>query len=509
MYHKKYKSYHPLLLLYCAVVANSRKQKNMKKLIIILFSITLITSCKNNKSIKQNNENSFVQIENNKTIRLDSLLSNLYNNKEFNGNILASENDTIIFKKSYGYADINSKRKLNTETIFELASVTKQFTAMGIYLLNKEGKLSLSDTISKYIPELSEYKGITIKNLLTHTGGLPDYISLTGKYWDNSKIITNDYVLNLFKEKHPKIRFKPNEKWEYSNTGYLILASIIERVSGMTYENYLKKMIFKPLKMKNTFVYQRRYNPKKVDNYANGYIFSDSLKKMVTPDELGKDHYVVALDGVVGDGMVNTTLVDLYKWDKALLGNSFINEKDKKQIFSSYKTNNEKETDYGFGWRIDSTKNYGKIINHSGGWGGYVTFNEIHLDNDKILIILQNIDNDKTKIPVKNIRKILYNKPIEKPIKLDTITLKKYAGIYSKPNGKEAKVIYANKKLYIAMNPVVKLELIPLSKTKFLVDGFSPEVTYEFFLNKNNEVTKFRVVQEATGIDKICERINK
>lgn len=481
----------------------------MKKLIIILFSITLITSCKNNKPIKLNNENNFLQIENIKSKRLDSLFLNLYKQKEFNGNILVAENDTIIFKKSYGYADINSKRKLNTETIFELASVTKQFTAMGIYFLSKEKKLSLNDTISKYIPELSEYKGITIKNLLTHTGGLPDYMSLTGKYWDNSKIITNDYVLNLFKEKHPKILFEPNKKWKYSNTGYIILASIIERVSGMTYENYLKKVIFKPLKMKNTFVYQRRYNPQKVDNYANGYIFSDSLKKMVTPDELGKDHYVVALDGVVGDGMINTTLIDLYKWDKALLGNVFINKEDKKSIFSSYKMNDEKETDYGFGWMIDNPKNYGKIINHSGGWGGYVTWNEIHLENNKIIIVLQNIDDDKTKMPIKNIRKILYNRPIEKPIKLDTTILKKYAGVYSKPNGKEAKIIYTNKKLYIAMNPVVKLELIPLSKTKFLVDGFSPEVTYEFFIDDNSKVTKFRVLQEATGLDKICKRVNQ
>ena len=479
----------------------------MKNLLIILFSITLITSCKNNKSIKLNNENSFLQIENNKSKRLDSLILNLYKQKEFNGNILVAENDTIIFKKSYGYADINSKRKLNTETIFELASVTKQFTAMGIYLLSKEKKLSLNDTISKYIPELSEYEGITIKNLLTHTGGLPDYMSLTGKYWDNSKIITNDYVLNLFKEKQPKILFEPNEKWQYSNTGYLILASIIERVSGMTYENYLKKVIFKPLKMKNTFVYRRRYEPKKVENYANGYIFSDSLKKMVTPDELGKDHYVVALDGVIGDGMINSTLIDLYKWDKAFLSNDFINEKDKKHIISSYKTNNEKETDYGFGWMIDNSKSYGKIINHSGGWGGYITWNEIHLDNDKILIILQNIDNDKTKIPIKDIRKILYNKPIEKPIKLDTIILKKYAGKYMNEKQKEKEIVFENNKLYVVMSSDFKMELLPVSKTKFIVAGFSPEVTYTFIINETGKVVKYRVQQYEQGIDKEAKRI--
>lgn len=479
----------------------------MKKIIITLFSIILITSCKNNQSVKLNNENSFIQIENNKTKRLDSLFSNLYSEKEFNGNVLVAENDTIILKKSYGYADINSKRKLNTETIFELASVTKQFTAMGIYLLSKEGKLSLNDTISKYIPELSKYKGITIKTLLTHTGGLPDYMKVTEKYWDKNKIINNDEVLNLFKEKHPKILFKPNEKWQYSNTGYLILASIIERVSGNSYEEYLKKVIFKPLKMNKTLVYRRRYNPKKIDNYANGFIYSDSLKRLVTPDELGKDFYIVYLDGVVGDGMVNSTLLDLYKWDKAILGNDFISKEDKKHIFSSYKTNDGKETDYGFGWMIDNLKNYGKIINHSGGWGGYVTWNEFHLKNKKILIILQNIDDSKVKIPIKNTRKILYNRPIEKPIKLDTTILKKYVGKYLTYNQKEREITFINDKLYLVMKSGYKPELVPVSKTKFIVKGFSPEVTFTFVVDEKGKVVKYRVQQEATGLDKEVKRI--
>jgi CubicO group peptidase (beta-lactamase class C family) len=480
----------------------------MKKITIIILNIFLIISCSNHKQIDKKVNKEFI-VENNKSKRLDSLFSELYKNQKFNGNILVAENDTIIFKRSYGYADINSQTKLNTETVFELASVTKQFTAMGIYLLSKKGKLSLKDTISKYIPELNEYKGITIQNLLIHTGGLPDYMYLTEKYWDKTKIATNDDILKLFKEKKPKVLFKPSEKWQYSNTGYLILASIIERVSNKDYGEYLQENIFKPLRMKSTFVYRRWYQPKEIENYANGYIYSDSLKKLISPDKLGKDFYVVYLDGIVGDGMVNSNLTDLYKWDKAIFSDQFINKEDRKLIFSSYKTNNDKETDYGFGWMIDNPKQYGQIVNHSGGWGGYVSWNEIHIDNEKVVIILQNIDIDKTTIPIKNTRKILYNKPIEKPISLDANILKKYSGTYLKENEKEAKVIYENNKLYIALNPAVNLELIPISKTKFIVDGFSPEVTYDFFLDNKGNVIKFRVVQEATGLDKECKRKSK
>ena len=474
----------------------------MKKIAIIILVSLFITSCNNDKKIETNNDNKFITVENHKSKHLDSLFSELYSQGKFNGNVLIAENDTIIFKNSYGFADVNSKRTLNSETIFELASVTKQFTAMAIYILSKEAKLSLNDTISKYIPELKAYKGITIQNLIHHTGGLPDYMPLAEKYWDKSKIATNDDILKLFQQKQPTKSFEPNEKWEYSNTGYLVLASIIERVSGKKYGKFLEEVIFRPLKMKKTFVYRRRYQPRKINNYANGYFYSDSLKKLVTPDELGKDFYVVYLDGIVGDGMVNSNIIDLYKWDKALLKNNYINEDDKKIFFFFFKTNDNKNTNYGFGWLIVSPNTYGKIINHSGGWGGYISWNENHLDNNKTIIILQNVDKDEKKMPINNTRKIVYNKPIEKPIKLDTLTLKKYSGIYLKPNGEKEKIIYENTKLYIERNSVVKLELIPVSKTKFIADGFTLEVSYEFSSDKNGNIIKLRIQQEATGIDK-------
>lgn len=471
-------------------------------LLTLLIGIVCLNSCKQNNELAKTEP-----ISNEKALKLDTLYTELYEKGAFNGNVLVAENGNIIFEKSYGLADEQTKRKLNDSTLFELASVSKQFTAMGIVQLEKDNKLSYGDDITKYVPELKEYNGITIRNLLNHTGGLPDYMQISDNHWDKSTIATNNDILDMFQKVKPKKLFEPNEKWEYSNTGYLILATIIERVSGKEFGEYLYDKIFKPLNMRNTFVYRKRFAPKQIENYANGYIYSDSLKRKILPDELGKDFYVVFLDGIVGDGMINSNLRDLLKWDRALYENKIINKKDRKAIFSSAKTKDSAQTDYGFGWMIDSTKTYGKVALHSGGWAGYVSYIERDIDNDKTIIILQNNLLSETEIPIKNTRRILYNQEVEKPIQLDQKILKSYAGKYITDSKKEKEIIFENDKLYVPMSADYKMELVPVSKTKFIVDGFSPEVTYTFIVNDSGVVEKYRVLQESQGVDKEAYRI--
>ena len=147
-------------------------------------------------------------------------------------------------------------------------------SAMAIMILKERGKLNLDDDISKFIPTLSSYKGITVRNLLNHTGGLPDYMELMDSLFDKSKIATNKDIIDLFSKHNPQILFEPNTKYEYSNTGYALLASIIEKASGLSFADFLNKSIFNPLQMKNTFVYTRRLSPKKISNYAFGYVYS-------------------------------------------------------------------------------------------------------------------------------------------------------------------------------------------------------------------------------------------
>lgn len=408
--------------------------------------------------------------------KLDSLFTSLYAAKEFNGNVLVAEKGKVIYEKSFGLANEKTQQKLDKNTVFELASVSKQFTAMGIVQLEKEGKLSYNDPLTKYFPELSFYKPITIDNLLHHTSGLPDYMSLFDKNWDKKKFATNKDVVEMLAKYKPELLFVPGDKYEYSNTGYALLGLIIEKVSKQSYGDYLNKKIFKPLGMANTRVYRSRYKPEKISNYALGYVV-DSLGNKKLLDDLGKEYYTYYLDGIVGDGMVNSTTGDLLKWDRALYGDKLVNQKDKDLIFSSIVTKDNKDTRYGYGWAIDTKYPFGKIANHSGGWAGYITFIERDLDYDKTIIILQNNDSEAASSPVKQLRNILYD---IKPIKVDLATLHKYAGKYTKKNSKTFEVFFENNKLYVPLNPQVKLELEAISTNKFKVRDFSPDVFYEF-----------------------------
>lgn len=448
----------------------------------------------------------FEVVTNEKTRKLDTLYSTLFDEGKFQGNVLVAEEGKIVYQNIFGLANEEDSIGLSLESVFELASVSKQFTAMGIVQLQQEGKLAFEDDFTAYIPELVAYEGITIQQLLTHTSGLPDYMELAENHWDKTKIATNDDIIKLFQNHQPDIVFEPGESWEYSNTGYLLLGTIIERVSGKAFGEYLKETIFDPLGMENTIVYRRRYAPQTMENYAEGYIYSDMAQRKILPDELGKSFYVVYLDGIVGDGMVNSTLHDLLRWDRALYENILVNEQEKEKIFSSYQTNDGTETDYGFGWMIEESDKYHSIVHHSGGWAGYRTYIERHLDNDKTIIILQNYSGRDIETPVKNTRRILYGLPVEQQIQLGSEILEMYVGTYLTESGKEREIVLEDDKLWVSMNSEFKLELVPVSKTKFIVDGFLPEVTYTFILDEQNAVTGYRVLQDGTGVDRLATK---
>lgn len=460
--------------------------KEMKKKSVIVSLLFLITS---------------LAFSQNKVERLDSLFTELYKAKSFNGNVLIAENGNIIYQESFGLSDENSGKELNENSIFNLASLTKQFTAMAIVLLNKNGKLSYEDNITKYIPELDFYKGITIKSLLTHQSGLPDYMDVMDKEWNKNKIATNQDVIEIFQKIKPEILSKPNEKWHYSNTGYVLLASIIERVSNEKYSDFLQKNIFEPLNMSQTKVFFRYRENIDLPELTKSYV-TDSLNRKVEPKNLKDYDYVTYLDGVYGQGRVYSTTSDLLKWDRALYSDLLISNKDRELIFKSYKTADERDTYYGFGWDIDNNKLYGKIVSHTGSWDGYITSIERHIDKDKTIILLQNNSDSKSYIPKDEIRRILYNRPIEHPIELSPDTLKDYAGVYLTKSGKESEIIFQDDKLYMPINSEVKLQMIPVSKTKFVVKGFRPEVTYEFFFDDNGNVEKYRTQQLETGVDR-------
>lgn len=434
--------------------------------------------------------------------KIDSLLNSLYSKEKINGNFLIAEKGKVIYSNSFGLANETTKEKLNANSIFELASCSKQFTAMAIMILKENGKLSLDDKIIKYIPELSDYNGVTIRNLLNHTSGLPDYMELMDTLFDKSKIANNKDIIQIFSKYQPKVLFEPNTKYEYSNTGYALLASIIEKASGLTYADYLSKTIFKPLKMENTFVYTRRLSPKKIDNYALGYVYSDSLKKYCLPDDLKETNMVIWLDGVVGDGTVNSTISDLLKWDRALYTNKLLTQKAMKEVFEVATLKDESKTKYGFGWGIDENADFGKITSHSGGWPGYVTFIERHITNDKTIIILQNHDN--VLIPAKSIRSILYNKPlpvqkIRKEIILTTEQLEKFVGVYEVEKDFEITISLDKDQLFAKLTGQNAFPIFAESEMFFFLKIVDAQIQFE--KNVNGEISNLFLLQNGNKIE--------
>lgn len=412
-------------------------------------------------------------------IKLDSLFT-AASKDGLNGNVLIAEKGVVIYKKSFGLRDEAAKLPLDENSVFELASVSKQFTAMGIVLLQQKGKLQYDDKLGKYIPELAFYEGVTIRNLLNHTGGLPDYMELMSVKGDTTKIASNKDIITLFAKEKPMALFTPGSKFDYSNTGYAILASVIEKVSGKSYADFLHANIFKPLKMDNTFVYTRRFSPKKIANYAYGYV-PDKKGNKALPDDLPDYHYVWYLDGIVGDGMVNSTTGDLLKWDRALYTDKLATKQSLEQIFTPPTLPGGEKTDYAFGWMVNTSADFGKMAQHSGGWPGYRTFIERHIDNDKTIILLTNSEL-APKPPLAAIRNILYNNPIvakHREITLAEAQLKAFTGSYTLAPGYIMEVTYDEGKLYTQLPGQQKFRIFPESENTFFLKVVEAQLVFE------------------------------
>jgi len=441
-----------------------------------------------------------------KAALIDSMFSSLYDEGLFNGNVLLAERGQVVLSKSYGYADEVTKRKLNEQSVFELASCSKQFTAAAIALLQQQGKLSYDDPLSKWIPALQVYKGVTIRHLLQHTSGLPDYMELLDTVWDHKKIASNKDMIDMFARYHPEPEFAAGTKFEYSNTGYALLASVIEAASGKSYDAFLQEKIFIPLGMKSSLVYTRRYAPRKIDNYAYGYVFSSALQKKALPDSLPEFDRVYWLDGIKGDGTVNSTVTDLLKWDRAWYTDGLLSAASKKLVFAGNRLPDGSETQYSFGWMLKKDSLMGRIAAHSGGWPGYMTYIERHIDKDKTIIVLQNTDH--AKLPVKEIRSILYGqelKPaiVRKEVEVAAETLEAYVGEYELSPSFTLTVSMADGKLFCQATGQSRFPIYAESQTRFFLKAVEAQI--DFLKEENGQTNK--LILHQGGRDMPAPRI--
>jgi CubicO group peptidase (beta-lactamase class C family) len=427
----------------------------------------------------------------------------------FNGNVLVAQNGNIITKGSYGFADFDSKRLLNDSSVFELASVSKQFTATGILLLKDKGKLKLTDSLRQYFPELP-YHNISIWHMLTHTSGLPDYFGLMIEKWDHSKIAFNNDMIAFLVKENPPVVFAPGTKWEYSNTAYVILASIIEKISGQTFREYMATNIFEPLQMRHTRIYNTRRSSKdSIANYAFGYGYNDSLKSYILPDNDPNANFVVYLDGLQGDGIVNSTTLDLLKWDRAVKNHALLTKETQEEMLKEqamYDTLRKRY--YGYGVMLEKNE-LGNIISHSGGWPGYVTCLARNIDKDQTYVVLSNNMSGSSSIALalQNIaagNEVLL--PYEhKRISLDTTALELFTGKF-KLKAQEFTIERRSDKLFMVRSNNTSVELIPESATKlFYANGTDNQ--FEFDLDKSEKIKNAWII--STGLKTAVEIVQK
>jgi len=352
-----------------------------------------------------------------KAEKIDELMKQYNEYAQFNGSVLVAEKGKVIYRKGFGLANMEWEVPNQADTKHRLGSLTKQFTAMLILQFVEEGKLDLNSPITTYLPDYPKETGdvITIHNLLTHTSGIPNFTSFPNYQKDLSiNTYSPEALIKIFADS--SLQFKPGEKFSYSNSGYLLLGVIIEKVSGKSYEQILRENILNPLKMNNTgYDHHETILKNRASGYENKYKNADYIDMSVP----------------YSAGALYSTVEDLYLWDQALYNETLLSSKTRDLLFKPYIKAMGRS--YGYGWYVakDRFGNTGDsliVIGHSGGINGFNTSIQ-RIPSDKNLIVLLNNTGSAPLMEINRaIMSVLYNTPYEMPKKsvafslLDVIT---------------------------------------------------------------------------------------
>lgn len=405
----------------------------------------------------------------------------------FNGNVLVAKKGNIIYEKSFGFADYDTKRKLERNSIFDCGSIAKQFTAMGILILKDKGKLNYSDTLRKFFPELP-YHNVTIHQLLTHTSGMANGFALVSKFFDHSKIASNDDLMRLLARERPPLLFKPGENMSYSGTAFNLLASIIEKISGQPFKVYMEEQVFKPLGMTNTTVANGPRSAENIKGYAYGYVYSDSLKKYQWAENL-QSGWTTYLAGITGEGMIISTAPDLLKWDRALKTHSLLTETTQREMVSAQAEKAVPGLYFGYGVRVGHN-DLGNYIFHNGYYPGYLSMLIRYVDEDVTTIVLSNNESradyiaDALSAIALNKNIVFPNDHKEAPV---SVIPDKYCGKYMMSRVQPpymvtfpVEFIKKDGRLYIHPGMGNDIELKPESENKFFFgDGTDQQVEFQ------------------------------
>jgi len=332
---------------------------------------------------------------------LQHYLTALHDDNGMNGNIVVVENGNIVYKNSFGYADFANQKTNTDASLFPLASISKTFTAIAVLQLKEKSKIKLDDPFAKYFKDFP-YPGITIRQLLSHTSGLPDmealFDSLITKQPD--KIFTNADIIPalIIYKKSKSLPFQTGEKWGYSNVGYQLLALLIEKISRIPFAEYMKRNIFIPAGMANTYV-QTSLAQTKDNNRTLNYQYNNhfEMKLMLMDTVASWKEWTYNLTGLTGSTNVISNVMDLVNYDRALYSGKLINTSSLEEAFTPTKLNNGENnkaangSSYGLGWFIKDDPIAGKTVSHSGAAPGVSTLLVRNLSKKQTVIILHNV----------------------------------------------------------------------------------------------------------------------
>mgnify|MGYP000247624911 CR=1 FL=1 len=420
--------------------------------------------------------------------KIDNILSNQFKSNETGVSALVAKDGKVIYRKAFGKANLELDVDMTSENVFEVGSITKQFTSVAILMLLEEGKLSLEDDITKYVPDYpTDGNKITIHNLLTHTSGIKNYTSMPSF----GKVMTIDEsplkFINFFKNE--PLDFKPGEKYAYSNSGYFLLGYIIEKASGMSYSKFIKERIFDKIGMSSSYYGS---HSKLIKNRASGYQKRGEYSNAV----------YISLTLPYAAGSIMSTVDDMLKWQTAITTDVFVKEATIDKAFTNYTLNNGDKINYGYGWSLDELNGV-STIEHGGAIPGYLSMGVFVPSKNVYVIVFSNCGCQSPTNTALKIAALAIDKPmfkLDSKIKLSKEQLNKWVGAYQFDNDVVRFITLKEGQLYSKREGSPKsFKIHPTSSNTFsFEDGL---ISYKFSIKDGKKVALFKNrINKAKGV---------
>lgn len=411
--------------------------------------------------------------------KIDKILGNQFKNNETGVSALVAKDGKILYRKAFGKANLELDVNMTSDNVFEIGSITKQFTSVSILMLLEEGKLSLDDEITKFIPDYpTNGKKITIHHLLTHTSGIKSYTSMQSF----GKVMTIDETPLKFIDffKNEPMDFDPGEKYLYNNSAYFILGYIIEKVSGISYEKFLQERIFDKIDMKSSYYGS---HTKLIKNRASGY---EKTAEFVNAPYL-------SLTLPYAAGSIMSSVDDMLKWQTAITNNVFVKKETMAKAFTNYTLNNGDKINYGYGWSLNEIIDV-PTIEHGGAIPGYLSMGVFVPSENVYVIVFSNCGCQSPTNTALEIAALAINKTkfeAGKEVQLSTEQLNNWVGTYEFDNQILRFITLKDGQLYSQKEGSPELfKIFPTSPTSFTFEeGF---IFYDFSLKEGKKVALFK-----------------